>query len=1629
MKKQSQMHRGIIVLGFVFSLTAHRECAAAEDGAALEWPKQWTVFAPFDRDDALPPPATLAAVPAKLEINARAVAARSVAVTDPFGRVDLSALLGGSPTDVKAGKVAYVFLEIASDGHQTAKIGLGADWWLQVWLDGRAIADTMENGNGPWPPSACDHKVEVALTPGKHVLAVRFISGSGCSVLALGGPDILRRGQPPGPLFQNTSVSSGNLLPNGGFEEGAASEPFLPQGWEMGKGACAFQAGELKANPGAAIAGRRSLEINTLAGGAVKRKIIARFTADLDAVYEVAFKARNIAGDGYVTVSVRGDLDKPAAEYVGAVAESTFKGAIRRGLTGTDRGYTYFDRSDLFLVIEAHGAIHALLDDVCVAPAATAKQWATFEQQRTPWPRNSDWDTLSPDVVTPHIPWLRPRDGERLRVISVMPRPIHRRTVEMAQRVDMDATPVFFEAVDSVRREIGKDYWIYDRDNDPLLVRKEAAAMERLAAPADGILISELDPAMVPPAMAERVLERVASGAGLVIAVLSPYGSINIAKYAQADPWRKAINPGNRTAEETGYVRLGSTSAHSIDKLDGFYAYGKGRIALVAEFTQDGNRSSYEADVPYFIKAMLWASRKLPDVRIDSVVAPGKSRVPLKSVLPQSALPGHAKVTLSANGALPAGLRLRFWVEDFQNDAPCGEKETALAEGQREAEVEIPMLPAGTHQLHIRLMRDGKGVDWTTVSLEVEVPLAIQSITRSTGKPYYLAGEALAGTVQLSAPLGEGQRLVLRLWDADGRLWREEEMAGRGPRIEFAMKSSPAVVLWHRLQAQVVGTAGVLVSKNDEFAIVRAGACGRGFFDYQMWCMPSEPYAVQEFRSQGVTSAGYIDGRLSLALNNIRPLPAVGYHWEGPGKEPGVFFPYHETKAAGNLQHAPERSPCLTSTNFLSQAMAKMTKDVKGQCRFAPIGYGLAHEWNLLGYGTLGPSDFCFSPSCLEDFRAFLRKEYPSIEALNAGWGTAFRDWPEATPIVLQDALKNHQVSRWVDHRRHMDRVTADFLNLKIAAARKVDPQAQGAGDNFRVGDTVLDSYSGVDYWLLLREAVTWGGNPTAYLLSFSPPERGPLLIERDAAWHPSVFTVDEELLRVRLGNQPWKSLFTGLHGFGFFPGDTFGCPSTIWHAWLGSDLRPRAMSRYGAEAVARIRSGISRFMYESKPDRSGIAILYSRSSEHAATVWQTLHPGDTAQRLHPPAQVGFFKSALKNLGYGYEALAEAQIAVGALGERDCRLLILPFSQALSEPAVRMIRQFVEKGGAVLADVRPAVADQHGKTGSGGALDDVFGVKQDADYAAFVPEEGVVDLRGKSGGLKLEAKIPAAIAGPALKVQGATALGKCAERPAFLVHKYGRGAGLLLNCALPDNAASHEALRALLAWREMNPLFAVTVAGTHPVKPDGAAPVTSAGEKFADAEGFSDSSASGAEAHPMLAVFRNGRIRCFGLWCSPRRFGNRTGRQTVTPPVPGHVYDLRTGAYVGKVKRAFEVSACLESLLAYAVVPYRIERPALRVEADRSPEGYRRLRCEANVLPKQARKENHVIHFRLFAPDGAEWRDFAASVTANNGQAAHGIELPVNAPAGKWKVVALEAISGMEDSATIDVPPDSQKGN
>jgi hypothetical protein len=149
---------------------------------AVDWPREWVAFGvveakgPFrpvsdPRSGEVPPREVLASVPAALSLDGRELR-KAVVSADDRGAVDLVPVFGKP----RNGRTAYLFAEVELASGLEVLAHAGADWWMQWWVDGEHAFDTLSGANRS-PLLGRAH--EFALAAGRHVLAVRVLSGNG----------------------------------------------------------------------------------------------------------------------------------------------------------------------------------------------------------------------------------------------------------------------------------------------------------------------------------------------------------------------------------------------------------------------------------------------------------------------------------------------------------------------------------------------------------------------------------------------------------------------------------------------------------------------------------------------------------------------------------------------------------------------------------------------------------------------------------------------------------------------------------------------------------------------------------------------------------------------------------------------------------------------------------------------------------------------------------------------------------------------------------------------------------------------------------------------------------------------------------------------------------------------------------------------------------------------------------------------------------------------------------------------------------------------------------------------------------------------------------------------------------
>lgn len=197
--------------------------AAKPPPVDVVWPSAWQVFGPIPPKAAAPTPGSLARTPEKLTVGGKEYEPAKLATVN--GTLDLTWLYGGyglSPLEPgqapgpyprpgarrdnrASGRRAYAFATIDCPRAGRLTIGAGAAWWMQWYLDGKPIYDTLARGNRTRRYAITNHVFSTDVAAGEHTLAVmlRASSVGWCMISAGGGKyEELLRGLVPTDLEQ-----------------------------------------------------------------------------------------------------------------------------------------------------------------------------------------------------------------------------------------------------------------------------------------------------------------------------------------------------------------------------------------------------------------------------------------------------------------------------------------------------------------------------------------------------------------------------------------------------------------------------------------------------------------------------------------------------------------------------------------------------------------------------------------------------------------------------------------------------------------------------------------------------------------------------------------------------------------------------------------------------------------------------------------------------------------------------------------------------------------------------------------------------------------------------------------------------------------------------------------------------------------------------------------------------------------------------------------------------------------------------------------------------------------------------------------------------------------------------------
>ncbi|MBI3650762.1 MAG: beta-galactosidase trimerization domain-containing protein [Acidobacteria bacterium] len=1207
----------------------------------------------------------------------------------------------------------------------------------------------------------------------------------------------------------------------------------------------------------------------------------------------------------------------------------------------------------------------------------------------------------SMEVVTPHVPWAKPLAGGPLKVFIVPDAVNGRGAVELAQRLDSQLFAVTLDGTFGPNRwGFGDFYGLRGTSfESPFSLAYTYLTDALLNGPQyDVIVLPGTRPwEEMPEAARQNILSRVRAGAGLLL--LNPYSETKqIADLTELSPlvplenhWRMNSNNFLELTEDAHQGTWQKANAHYITRNVPFetfpfaqmrYAkssargdillrtesgdpilaagsYGKGRVVAVSyhqrgliplivnQWQTDTTWHYWEYMYSLLARSTVWAAAKEPpttlaELRLEKIptgVAAGVVAITTKSE------------QASANLTIEATLRDESWeTERLYAPRPIVGGKLALA---------LPLrLRGGRHFLDVFLKRNGKTLDWGTLTFETPRALQIERINLSTES--FKVGEPVTGELQMRGATGAtNAKVQLSFFDNYGRLLatNEKPISGAVSSIAFSLSSTGCLSRLGTVRAEVIAD-GILAQRKSAEVFIRQTPKWDDY-DIVMYLFGPDPAPgewqtiQQQLKEMHVTTLSSYPFELSKHANfNVQAQTRL-FTEESPDDGP-LRKEYTERKknyfATKDKKYA-QRISCLNDPAYLVQEAAELKAKVTPWVPFSPLSYYIFEEPALTCYSDA--FDICFSPFCMAKMRLWLKSEYGSLEALNAQWGTSFKGWDEVTPDATEEAQQRGNYSAWADHRTFMEKTYAGNYKYVRDVLHTLDPE----GRVLLSGSQSSTPHNGCDYYQIDQ-----------YIGHMNPYD-DISHIELNRSFNPAVRLsggAGYGMHGENLASHFYKKLFHGYWAGSYI----------FWqYSTFDPDLTFSSSARDLERAFKEVKDGgIARLLKTASRDNNGIAVHYSYPSIHAAWIVEGKIVEEVDEELKQvgPTYRKFeanrdgWITAVQDLGLQFDFVANQQIEAGELLKRGFKVLVLPFSVALTSREVEEIKAFVNAGGTLIADAQAGVMDGHCKWLAAGSLDDVLGIAR-----LQPPSRETIAAEATDRNFRLTS---------------ATALEE-ADGAALITHnRYGKGNAYYLNFhfntyldgkADGSNRPLYERLSRLFERTQTRPEFRAYGEG---------------GRALNNFEQIS---------------YHDGAVEYAALLKGDENAGKVEPLKLVFPRKT-HLYDVRQKRYLGFTDTINATIASAEPKL-YALLPQMILPPQMKLKGE-SRAGQRLT--FAVRLPGD-KGMPHVARLQVFDATGKERGEYSRNLELREGESEFEFHVALNDPRGRWRVVATEAVSGL----------------
>jgi hypothetical protein len=1033
--------------------------------------------------------------------------------------------------------------------------------------------------------------------------------------------------------------------------------------------------------------------------------------------------------------------------------------------------------------------------------------------------------------------------------------------------------------------------------------------------------------------------------------------------------------------------------------------YGKGRVVafatvgdgLIPEAVDPVKTRTYwdywEYQYSLVARAILWAARGEGSVRFRSL-----------DVTPQSGV----TLVLGSPGARTVEVEVRTRSE---SGAPLGTITRSLVIESGEGTLHVSpsdlapeRFPGGRSVVQVIVREPGTGatLQWGWAGLDVPKPASLTGLRPNA--EVYREGDTMSVVARAAGDLA-ALTVRLRFTDDLGRLRAVEEAPARGEgtffhRLDHVLGKRVAV------SAELVDAKGRVVDELRREPVVvaareRRRSEYRGLLSFETPVHYLAERRLRLLREQAMDTSFTWGGEVNDELHMPRGWFGVYWYDRGPTTPEGMETAIAAFRRTGDVEdlrylvkkelyrRTGETRFLVRDPSFDDPVIRERLFDLARTAARAKAVYNM--DYYFVGdEGSLGsyddPVDFCWGEHTLAGFRAWLREQYGSLEALNREWGSAFSAWDAVLPLTTEAARREGRYAPWADHRTYMEVSFARAYQTVRDGTRAGDPDGHIALS----GTQVTSPWDGCDWHRLdavIDDFLSYsGGNQWDIHRSFAKPGA------RIGFW------TGYGRRGAAVKHEVWTAALQGvLH------------PQLFWSpSIVNPDLTFSRSGRALGEAFRALRfEGIGRLLMEAERLDDGVEVHYSMPSVHAAGILGQ-HPREETEPEGPsfPANRDGWVGLLDDLGLSFRFVATPQVEEGAL--RGKRVFVLPYSTALSDREVGEIRRFVEEGGVLLADAAAGIFDEHVAWRESAPLDGLFGVTAPPPRARVASAARVkgplrITADGRALGLRTADLAGLEALEPAVRPTTGRALARVGGADVTVVNRVGKGRAVYLNGLLDRGGASrggwHTLLRAVLADAGVRPAVSVTDLAGRAVTG-----VRIARYRFGEHEVVAllsgDLDVKASFSRDGVTVFESAGE------------GHVVRREVeVALPRAGRVTNARTGEALGETGRlraALTAGDALVLTVGPAPPELRLAGPA------------RARRGTAPVFTATASAPGpRLLRWHVHGPDGVFLPEYARTEVELGPSASFVLPSALDDPAGEYRVGVIDVLAGASAEATL----------